>query len=97
MIWLISWLIYGLIVGGIAKWLYHKLRSKDQEPVGIFSTLCVGVVGSYFGGFLNYLFFGSGSPFSTSGVIMGIVGATILLALYGVASNNPQPPDQNAV
>ena len=85
MIWLLSWFIYGLIVGAIAKWVHHKLRNADQEPIGLFATLCVGVAGSYIGGFINYLVFGKGSLFSASGIIMGIVGATILLLIYGAA------------
>ena len=83
--WLICWLVYGLIVGCVAKWLHHKLRGADGEPVGALATIEVGVAGSFIGGFLNYLLFGTGSPFSSSGVLMGVVGAVILLCIYGVS------------
>ena len=75
--WIISWLVYGLVVGSVAKWLH-----PGDDPSGILATLGIGVVGSYIGGFLNYLIFGAGTPFSPSGIIMGIIGATIFCWIY---------------
>ena len=83
MIWLISWFVYGLIVGAIAKGAMHAIAPQQEEPIGLLPTVSIGVVGSYLGGFLNYLLFGHGTPFSPSGIIMGIVGAILLLAIYG--------------
>ena len=85
--WLISWLIYGVIVGFIAKSFHHMIRKNDQEPIGILSTIGVGVAGSYLGGFIHFLLRGHGSPFSSSGIIMGIVGAVVVLIVYGIVKN----------
>lgn len=81
--WLVSWLIYGLIVGALAKWLHPG----NDEPVGLVNTVAIGVAGSYLGGFLNYVIFGHGSPFSPSGIIMGVIGAVLLLVIYGWVQN----------
>lgn len=84
MIWLLSWLVYGFIVGYLAKWVHHRIR-KEEQPVGVLSTMGIGVAGSYMGGFINYLLHGTGSPFSPSGILMGTIGAVIVLIVYGVA------------
>ena len=77
MIWLLSWLIYGTIVGGIAKFLH-----PGEDPGGFLSTIGIGIAGSYIGGVLNFLFFGTGTPFSPSGLIMGVIGAVIFCWIY---------------
>lgn len=68
---LFGWLIYGLIVGLIAKAIY-----KDA-PSGFLGTLLVGISGSFVGGFVKYLLTESGNPFQPSGIILGILGGII--------------------
>ena len=70
-------LIYAVIVGVVAK-----LLMPSDAPAGLLSSIVVGIVGTYVGGFLNWLL-GSGSqPFETSGIIMGIIGSVIALAIW---------------
>lgn len=83
--WLLSWLLYGLVVGGLAK----TIHPGTAEPQGFLATVGVGVVGSYVGGLLNYVLFGVGHPFSASGIIMGILGAVIVLFIYSRVSRAP--------
>jgi uncharacterized membrane protein YeaQ/YmgE (transglycosylase-associated protein family) len=46
-------------------------------------TMLLGVVGSFVGGFVSYLIFGSGQgALQTSGWIMSIIGAIIALVIY---------------
>lgn len=76
MLWLLMWVVYGLIVGLIAKALH-----PGEDPTGWVSTLGIGVAGSFIGGFLNFIM-GKGDPFQTSGILMGIVGGVIACFAY---------------
>jgi uncharacterized membrane protein YeaQ/YmgE (transglycosylase-associated protein family) len=76
MLWLIGFLIYSIIVGCIAKAIMPK-----AAPVGLFSTIVVGVAGSYVGGLINFLV-GRGEFGQTSGIILGIVGGVVALWIY---------------
>lgn len=74
---LFGWLIYGLIVGLIAKSIY-----KGVVPSGFLSTAIVGISGSFVGGFLKYLLTGSGDPFQASGLIFGVIGGILACFAY---------------
>lgn len=74
---ILGWIIYGLIVGLLAK-LFHP----GEEPAGFGSTLLIGVAGSFMGGFINYVLGKGTSPFSSSGIIMGVVGGVVCCFLY---------------
>jgi uncharacterized membrane protein YeaQ/YmgE (transglycosylase-associated protein family) len=76
MLFLIGWLVYGLIVGSLAKLLH-----PGEDPIGLLPTLGIGVAGSYIGGLINWVV-GSGEPFSSSGLIMGVVGGVIMCWAY---------------
>ena len=77
---LLSWLIYGLIVGCLAKFVV-SFFFVESDVFGVLPTLLVGAVGSFVGGGISFLLNGGyGSPFETSGIVMGTVGAAVLLA-----------------
>lgn len=76
MLWLLMWTMYGLIIGLIAKALH-----RGEDPQGFLATIGIGIVGSFIGGFINFVI-GGGSPFQASGIIMGIVGGVIFCYLY---------------
>lgn len=76
MLWLLMWVFYGLIVGLIAKAIH-----RGPDPTGFLPTIGIGVVGSFIGGFINFIL-GKGNPFQTSGLAMGIVGGVIACFLY---------------
>ena len=50
MFYIIGWLVYGVIVGLIAKALH-----PGDDPVGFGWTLSIGVAGSYMGGLINWV------------------------------------------
>lgn len=75
---IISWIVFGLIVGAIARLF---VRNDGIESWTM--TIILGIAGSFVGGILSSLLFGSkGENFVRySGWIMSIVGAIILLLL----------------
>lgn len=76
MLWLLIWIMYGLVVGGLAKLIYI-----GEDPKGILSTVTIGIAGSYVGGLINYLL-GQAEAVSYSGALMGIIGAVVCCWIY---------------
>lgn len=74
---LLVWIVYGLVVGLISKAIY---RYKDS-PTGFLSTLSIGVVGSFVGGFINYCLGGT-SAIEPAGIVMGVLGGIITSFAY---------------
>lgn len=74
---ILMWVIYGLIVGSIAKAIH-----PGTDPVGYAPTIAIGVAGSFVGGGINWLLNGASSPFSPAGIVMGIVGGLIACAIW---------------
>lgn len=77
---ILGWIIYGFIVGTIAKVIFtFAYPSSNVNDVKGIYTILLGAAGSYVGGLIN-LIIGNTSDFgSTSGIIMGVVGATVAL------------------
>jgi uncharacterized membrane protein YeaQ/YmgE (transglycosylase-associated protein family) len=84
MLWfIISLLIIGLIAGFLAR-----LLVPGPDPMSVFATLVLGIVGSFIGGFLGYLIFGKDiddGALQASGIIGSIIGAVIALLVYRFA------------
>jgi uncharacterized membrane protein YeaQ/YmgE (transglycosylase-associated protein family) len=76
MIAILSWIVFGLVVGALAK-----LVMPGDDPGGFIVTILLGIAGALVGGFLGRAmgFYGTDQ---VAGYIMSIVGAIILLALY---------------
>lgn len=70
------WLIYGVIVGSIAKSLV-----PGNENFGFIQTVGVGVAGSYLGGAFMYLI-GRSATVEPAGIVVGIGGAALAVVLY---------------
>lgn len=81
---LIGWAIFGLVAGAIARLLY-----PGRDPMGIFATMLLGILGSFLGGGIAYLFGFGTSPAQPGGWIMSILGAIILLAIGVFATRRP--------
>lgn len=77
MIYLISWILFGLIVGYVAKVLH-----PGEEPVGYLPTIGIGVAGTFIGGTINYLLGYGASPFQVSGLAMSILGGVLCCAAW---------------
>jgi uncharacterized membrane protein YeaQ/YmgE (transglycosylase-associated protein family) len=73
---LIGQIIFGLIVGILAK-----LLMPGRDPGGIIVTALIGMAGALVGTFVGRALWGPGYA---AGWIMSIVGAVALLALYRV-------------
>ena len=74
---LLSWLIFGLLVG----WISKKLHPGD-DPVGFIPTVAIGVSGSFIGGAINWLLGMGSQPFQASGLIMSILGGIVACAIW---------------
>ena len=75
-------IIVGLIAGAVAR-----LLVPGRDPIGIFGTIVLGIVGSFVGGFLwNLIQYRRIAPshFHTVGIIGSIIGAIIVLLLMRV-------------
>ena len=72
---IIGWLLFGLVVGAIAKFLM-----PGNDPGGWIVTILLGIAGSFVGGFLASTLLGNNSQ--TAGWIGSIVGAMLLLFIY---------------
>ena len=74
---LIGWLIFGGVVGAIAK-----LIMPGKDPGGCLATIGLGILGSILGGMLLGLLLPGRSVFASAGWIGSILGAVLLLWLY---------------
>lgn len=79
MLWtIISWLVFGLVVGAIAR-----LLLPGKQGMTWFMTAVLGIVGSMAGGGISWLLFGTPEEtFNPAGWIMSVVGAILVLLLY---------------
>ena len=73
---ILSWILFGLVVGVIAK-----LLTPGRDPGGFIVTSLLGIAGALIGGFLGRAM-GLYGPNQAAGWIMSILGAVILLVLY---------------
>lgn len=73
---LLTWILGGLIVGAIARFLI-----KGPHGFGCIGTILLGVVGSVVGGTLANVVTGNGFELEPAGFFGSVVGATILLAV----------------
>jgi uncharacterized membrane protein YeaQ/YmgE (transglycosylase-associated protein family) len=73
---ILSWILFGLVVGIIAK-----LLMPGRDPGGFIVTILLGIAGALVGGFIGRAmgFYGTNQ---SAGWIVSILGAIILLALY---------------
>ena len=75
---ILSWILFGLVVGIIAK-----LLMPGRDPGGFIITILLGIAGALLGGFIGRAmgFYDANEP---AGWIVSILGAILLLALYRV-------------
>ena len=75
---ILSWILFGLIAGALAKWIM-----PGDDPGGIIVTIVIGVAGALVGGFIaSIIGIGTVSGFNFGSFIIAVLGAIILLALY---------------
>lgn len=79
---IIGWIVFGLIVGIIAKFLM-----PGRDPGGFIITALLGIAGALVGGFLGRMLglYGEGDPV---GIVMAVIGSVVLLLIYRMASRS---------
>ena len=73
---ILSWIVFGLVVGIIAK-----LLMPGRDPGGFIVTILLGIAGALLGGFIGRAM-GFYGPNQGAGWLMSIAGAIVLLILY---------------
>ena len=73
---ILGWIVFGLIVGAIAK-----LLMPGKDPGGIIVTMLIGIVGAVLGGYAGRAL-GLYGPNDSVGIFMSIIGAVVLLLAY---------------
>jgi uncharacterized membrane protein YeaQ/YmgE (transglycosylase-associated protein family) len=73
---IMGWILFGLVVGIVAKFLM-----PGRDPGGFVITTILGIVGALVGGFLGRAvgWYGPGDPI---GFVMAVIGSIVVLALY---------------
>jgi len=73
---IVGWIVFGLIVGVIAK-----LLMPGRDPGGMIVTMLLGIAGALVGGFIGRAM-GLYGPQDAAGIFMSILGAVLLLFAY---------------
>jgi len=75
---MLSWILLGLVVGVLAKWIM-----PGKDPGGVFITIGIGIAGAFVGGFLGTAIgFGEVSGFDIRSLLLATGGALLLLFGY---------------
>lgn len=76
MMGILGWILFGLIVGALAKFVM-----PGRDPGGIIITMLLGIAGAVLGGFVGRAMglYAEGEP---AGFFMAFLGAVVLLVLY---------------
>ena len=77
---ILSWIVMGLIVGVLAKFLM-----PGKDPGGFIVTILLGIAGAFVGGYVgSVLGLGTVTGFNGGSLLIAIGGAVLLLILYRV-------------
>lgn len=72
---LLSWILMGLVVGVLAKWIM-----PGPDPGGFFLTILLGVAGAFVGGFIgSAVGLGTVTGFNLGSLALAVAGALLLL------------------
>jgi len=73
-----SWILMGLIVGLLAKFIM-----PGKDPGGLIITILIGIAGAFVGGFIGSLLgLGKVTGFNVGSILLAIGGAALLLIVY---------------
>jgi uncharacterized membrane protein YeaQ/YmgE (transglycosylase-associated protein family) len=77
---MLGWIVFGLIVGVVAK-----LLMPGRDPGGFIITILLGIAGALLGGFAGRALgmYREGEP---AGFLMSVLGAVALLFIYRLAA-----------
>ncbi len=76
---IISWIVFGLIAGIIAK-----LLLPGRDPGGCIITMLLGIIGAFVGGFIFELLIGRPdvTRFDFGSLVVAVIGAIVVLLIY---------------
>ena len=80
---ILGWIVFGLIVGVIAK-----LLMPGKDPGGIIVTMLLGIVGAVLGGYAGRAL-GLYGPADSAGIFMSIFGAIAVLLDLSAGGGKP--------
>jgi uncharacterized membrane protein YeaQ/YmgE (transglycosylase-associated protein family) len=85
----LSWIIFGLIAGAIAK-----LLMPGRDPGGWIVTMLLGIVGAFVGGFIGRAIWGSAgvTGFNASSFGLAVLGSIVLLFIYRMVVGRRSTP-----
>jgi len=80
---IIGWIIFGLVVGVVAK-----LLMPGRDPGRFIVTILLGIAGALVGGFLGRAvgWYREGDPV---GFVVAVIGSIVLLIIYRFAVRGP--------
>lgn len=79
---ILAWILFGLIAGAIAKFIMPGVQGG-----GWLITIILGIVGAFVGGFIgSALGWGDVNSFDFRSMLLAVVGALIVLWIYGMAT-----------
>lgn len=79
---ILTWIIFGLIAGAIAKMIM-----PGNQNMGWLMTIILGIVGAYVGAFAGQLLhLGDVTGFNFGSMALAVAGALIVLWIYGMAT-----------
>lgn len=80
---IIAWIVFGFVVGLIARAVV-----PGRQGMGFVMTTLLGVAGALIGGLVSSALFASGSMtrFEPAGFIGALIGAILLLVIFGAVT-----------
>lgn len=86
---ILSWIVFGIIAGMIARFIKPGLSGAGTPSVrGVIMTMLLGIVGAVVGGWIATLFgLGTVDGFNISSFAIAVVGALIVLIVWGAVTN----------
>ena len=85
---LISWVIFGLLAGLVAKMLM-----PGKDPGGCIITSLLGIIGAVLGGFIaTWMGFGGVERWDWRSFFIAVLGALLLLLLYRMIAGKRHRP-----
>jgi uncharacterized membrane protein YeaQ/YmgE (transglycosylase-associated protein family) len=79
---ILSWIIFGLLAGVIAKWL-----TSGNDPQGCVVTIVIGIVGAAIGGWIGTrLGLGTINGFDLRSLALAVMGSILLLLILRAIS-----------
>ncbi|MDQ2680195.1 MAG: GlsB/YeaQ/YmgE family stress response membrane protein [Candidatus Eremiobacteraeota bacterium] len=78
---ILYWVIVGLIVGAIAKYIV-----PGEGPGGVLGDIVIGIIGAIIGGFILSLLHIAGGSGIIANIIVALIGAVVLLYILRMVS-----------